>query len=132
MKFLSTGLTLFLFFFTINIIEAQSVKGVLIDETEKTPLMGATVKLNNRPDSLNNQDSSVAYTTITNKDGAFIFENVTPKLYRLSVESVGLGRFQITVSVKDSMVTDLTIIPLSKTSKILNEVVITATAAQVK
>ncbi len=132
MKFLATGLILFLFLFSINIVEAQTVKGVLTDENDKSPLVGATVKLSNRPDSLNNQDSSTAYTTVTNKDGAFIFENVTPKLYRLSVESVGLGRFQITVSVKDSMVTDLATISISKTSKILNEVVITASAPQVK
>lgn len=97
----------------------------------KTPLIGATVKLINRPDSLH-PDSSTAYSTVSNKDGAFIFEKVTPKLYRLAVESVGLGTFQMTVSVRDSSVTDIGTIPISKTAKILNEITITAEAPPVK
>ncbi|HUP11707.1 MAG TPA: hypothetical protein VM187_05835, partial [Niastella sp.] len=68
-----------------------------------------------------------------NKDGAFIFENVTPKkYYRLIVESVGLGAFQMTVYVKDSSVLDMGNIPISKTAKILNEVSIFSSAPQVK
>lgn len=119
------------FFFSINTIKAQTVKGVLIDENDRTPLTGATVKLMNRVDSLHT-DSSTAYTVVSNKDGAFIFENVTPKLYRLAIESVGLGKFQMTINVKDSTVTDLGTIPISKTAKVLNEVSIITSAPAVK
>src|SRR5688500_9073515 len=110
MKFLTSGILslLLLLSFSIN---AQTVKGILTDENEKTPLAGATVKLNNRPDSLNT-DSSTAYTTVSNKDGLFVFENVTPKkYYRLVVESVGLGAFQMTIYVRDTADSDLGIIP---------------------
>ncbi len=120
-----------LIFCLINRVKAQSVKGILIDENEKTPIIGATVKLINKPDSLRS-DSSVAYTTLTNKDGYFIFENVTPKIYRLSVSSIGLGAFQMTIKVKDSVANDLGTIPISKTAKILNEVTITSAAPPVK
>ena len=134
-KFFMKNLTLLIIFFLlfclINTLKAQTVKGILTDENEKTPLIGATVKLINRPDSLH-PDSSTAYSTVSNKDGAFIFEKVTPKLYRLAVESVGLGTFQMTVSVRDSSVTDIGTIPISKTAKILNEITITAEAPPVK
>ncbi|HEY8689015.1 MAG TPA: TonB-dependent receptor [Chitinophagaceae bacterium] len=132
MKILTPGIVSFLLFFSINITKAQTVKGILTDESDNTPIAGATVKLINRSDSLHPADSLTAYSTVSNKSGAFIFTNVMPKLYRLSVESVGLGKYQITVSVKDSMTTDLTTISISKTSKILNEVVIIASAPQVK
>lgn len=117
--------------FLINSLKAQTIKGVLIDEKDKSPLIGATVRLLNRPDSIR-KDSSIAYTTISDKNGAFIFSNVTPKLYRLGVEAVGLGAFRMTVSVKDSTVTDLATISIAKTSKILTEVSIIATAPPVK
>ena len=65
----------FLLFVTLNTTIAQSVKGILTDETDKSPIVGATVKLLNRPDSSNNQDSSTAYTTVSDKDGAFIFSS---------------------------------------------------------
>ena len=132
MKILTPGIIFFLLFFSLNTTRAQTVKGILTDESDNSPISGATVKLINRPDSLHPADSLTAYSTVSDKTGAFIFTNVTPKFYRLSVESVGLGKFQITVSVKDSMTTDLARIPISKTSKILNEVVITASAPQVK
>jgi len=118
-------------FCIIETAKSQTVKGILTDENEKTPLIGATVKLINRPDSLS-KDSSVAYTTLTNKDGAFIFENVAPKFYHLSVSSIGLGVFQMTINVKDTTVSDLGTIPISKSAKILDEVTITSAAPPVK
>ncbi len=114
-----------------SVTQAQTIKGVLIDDNDKTPFVGATVKLLNIPDSLH-PDSSTAYTTISSKTGQFIFENVTPKIYRLAVEAVGLGAFRMTVVVRDSSGKDLGTIPLSKTSKVLNEVSIVATAPPVK
>jgi hypothetical protein len=132
MNILGRGIAVFLLLFSTNAIKSQTVKGVLTDENDKSPLIGATVKLNNRPDSLNNQDSSTAYTTLTDKKGAFIFENVKPKYYRFIVSSVGLGGIQMTILVKDSVVTDLGNIAISKTTKILNEVSVIASAPQVK
>jgi uncharacterized membrane protein YgcG len=130
-KILTPGIVSCLLFFAIPTANAQTVKGILVDESDNSHIAGATVKLINWSDSLH-KDSSTAYTTISNKNGVFIFTKVIPKLYHLSVESVGLGKYQVAVSVKDSMVTDLASISISKTSKILNEVVITANAPQVK
>lgn len=132
MKLLAAGLVSFLLLFFTTPIKSQSVKGILLDENDQTPLAGATVKLNNRFDSSNNQDSSTAYTTLTNKDGAFIFMSVSPKIYRLSVSSVGLGAFQMTINVKDTAVFDLGTIHISKTAKILNEVSVITSAAPVR
>jgi hypothetical protein len=130
MKFVIT--TFVFFFFSVHLLKAQTVKGILTDETEKSPLAGATVKLYNRPDSIHT-DSSLVSTTISNKDGAFTFQNITPKkYYRLAVESVGLGNFQMTVYVKDSTMNDVGSIPISKTSKILSEVTIISNAPPVK
>ncbi len=116
----------FLLFSLANLVKAQTVKGILTDENDKTPLNGATIKLINKP------DSSITYTTVTNKTGTFIFEKVIPGYYRLSISSVGLGAFQMMITVKDSMVTDLGNIPISKSTKILNEISIIGTAPQVK
>ncbi len=129
MKILTQGIIFFLF--SINTIQAQTVKGILRDESDKTPLSGATINLVNKPDSLH-ADSSVAYTTITDKNGAFIFENVVPKIYFLSFSSVGYGQYRMTVSVKDSTTTNLTIIPVSKTAKTLNEITILSAPPAVK
>lgn len=130
MKILTAGILSFLLVFSLS-TAAQTIKGILINENEKTSIVGATIKLINIPDSLH-QDSTTAYSTVSNKDGAFIFKSVIPKLYHLAIESIGVRLFQITVSVKDSMVTDLATIQISKTTKILNEVVITASAPPVK
>lgn len=130
MKFSFTAVLLF--FFLVHSTKAQTVKGILTDDTEKTPLSGATVKLYNRPDSTHS-DSSLVATTISNKDGAFLFQNISPKkFYKLAVESIGLGNFQMTVYVKDSLMNDVGSIPISKTNKILNEITIISSAPPVK
>ncbi len=131
MKNLTLPVVFIILFSLFNTIKAQTLKGILTDENDKTPLAGATVKLINRPDSVNT-DSSTAYTTISNKEGVFIFENVKPKFYRLTVSSIGLGAFQMTINVKDSVISDLGTISISKTSKILDEVSVTTTAPPVK
>ncbi len=131
MKNLTLSVVFIILFSLFNTIKAQTLKGILTDENDKTPLAGATVKLINRPDSVNT-DSSTAYTTISNKEGVFIFENVKPKFYRLTVSSIGLGAFQMTINVKDSVISDLGTISVSKTSKILDEVSVTTTAPPVK
>ena len=132
MKNLTAGITIFLFFF-INTVKAQTIKGVLSDENDKSPLSGSTVRLVNRPDSLHPADSAVAYSTVSDKNGAFIFGNVTPRLYRLSISSSGYGILQMTISVssKDS-VKDLGNIAISKTDKILSDISIVVQVPPVK
>lgn len=123
----------FLMFSLFNTLKAQTVKGVLIDESDKTPLSGASIKLSNRPDSLHPADSLSIQTILTNKNGAFAFNNIAPKkYYRLSVSSIGIEGFQLTIYVKDTTVNDFGIIPISKTSKILSDIVIIANAPPVK
>ena len=112
-------------------LKSQTIKGILLYENDKSPLIGATVKLMNRPDSVK-RDSSIAYTTVSDKNGAFIFLNILPKIYRLSVEAVGLGAYKQTIAVKNNVDIDLGTISISKTTKILNEISIIASAPPVK
>ncbi|HEV8079338.1 MAG TPA: outer membrane beta-barrel protein, partial [Chitinophagaceae bacterium] len=129
-----TLLILFFLIFSLpDSLKAQTVKGVIIDENDKTPLSGATIKLSNRPDSLHPADSLSIQTIVTTKTGAFAFNNIAPKkYYRLSVSSIGIKGFQLTIYVKDTAVNDFGIIPISKTSKILTDIVIIASAPPVK
>ena len=76
------GITLGILFLTIlgfNSLKAQTITGTLKDEDDNSPLNGATVNLLNVP------DSSIAYTVVSNRSGIFVFENVAPKAYVLSI-----------------------------------------------
>lgn len=105
-------------------LSAQKVKGILHDEDDKTPLRGATV-------NLVNSDSSIAYTVVADKTGSFLFENVSPKKYLLSISSVGYATINMPVSVKDSLV-ELAEILVPKAAKVLKSVTVTTTAPPVK
>ena len=51
----------------ISTVKAQSLKGIIIDKTDNTPLPGATVTLNRTIDSV------AAFTAVTDKSGTFFF-----------------------------------------------------------
>ncbi|MEP6616950.1 MAG: carboxypeptidase-like regulatory domain-containing protein, partial [Ginsengibacter sp.] len=109
----------------LHTLKAQTVKGILQDEEDKTPLNGATIKL------LNIADSSIAYTTVSGKSGDFIFENVLPKSYVLSVTSIGYASIKMPLTVKDSTL-DLAGISVPKSTKVLNSVSVTGTPPPVR
>ncbi len=110
---------------SVSIANAQIIKGVITDETDKTPLSGATLKLLNLP------DSSAAYTTLTGKSGEFTFQGVKAGRYVLSISSIGYGNSLYPFTAKDSTI-DLGTVVVSKNAKTLTEVTITTTAPPVK
>jgi hypothetical protein len=70
------------FFFSslFIVINAQTLKGVLYDESEKLPVNGATVKI---ADTAN-----AALTVITDKLGTFSFKNLAAGSYKISISSL--------------------------------------------
>ena len=116
---------LFLTILNINTLKAQTIKGSLKDEDDNTPLSGATVNLLNLP------DSSVAYTVVSNKSGGFIFENIAPKSYILSVSSIGYADIKIPLTLKDTSL-ELSALLVPKESKVLKSVTVVTTAPPVK
>ena len=83
---------LFLFFgcITVSISQTICIKGQLTDATTKEYITGAQVILN---DGL--------YQTITNATGQYIFENVKPELYVLTIQFIGYETFTVTVDASD-------------------------------
>src|SRR6476469_5160822 len=116
---------LFLTILNINTLKAQTIKGSLKDEDDNTPLSGATVNLLNLP------DYSVAYTVVSNKSGGFIFENIAPKSYILSVSSIGYADIKIPLTLKDTSL-ELSTLLVPKESKVLKSVNVVTTAPPVK
>ena len=83
---------LFLFFgcITVSISQTICIKGQLTDAATKEYITGAQVILN---DGL--------YQTITNATGQYVFENVKPELYVLTIQFIGYETFTVTVDASD-------------------------------
>jgi hypothetical protein len=109
----------------VNVAVSQTVKGVLIDEADKTPLSGATVKLLKLP------DSTSAYSTVTNKRGAFQFENVSAGSFVITVSSIGYENFKMPVNSNDSIM-NIGTVSITKQAKVLTSVNVISNAPPVK
>ena len=109
-------LTVLYFAFSIVASQAQTLKGTISDETDKTPLVGATIKLANT--GIN------SLSVVSDKKGGFIFQNIASGNYTLSISSIGYEPYQKTVTVSDNITNDLGAITLLKTAKVLNTVTI--------
>lgn len=83
------------------IVEVQAqekgvvVGGLLVDATDKSPLIGATVQL------INIKDSTKSKYTVTNYQGAFLIENVQRAFYRVNVRSLGYKPYTKIVRIGD-------------------------------
>jgi hypothetical protein len=75
-------------------IQASPVQGVVVVKGTNQPLSDATVAL--RPDQ---ENGAVLKTITTEDDGRFVFDNVAPGRYRLTVSRRGYTRPPITVTV---------------------------------
>src|SRR2546428_8574185 len=113
-----------LFFISFQIANSQIIKGKLTDEL-KAPLSGATLKLLNLP------DSAPAYSTISDKSGSFMFQNVKAGHYVLSITSIGYGISFFPLIARDSTI-DLGAVAISRTAKTLTAVNITVSAHPAK
>src|SRR5215203_5577976 len=75
-----------------------AVSGKITDQQNK-PMSAATVSL------LKGKDSSVVKFTVTDKGGAYQFENILPGQYLVSITAVGHGkRFSKKIEVADQAI----------------------------
>lgn len=101
--------------------KGQSVKGVIMDPIENIKLTEVTVQLQNASDS-NNRVS-----TLSDKTGNFIFNNIVPGSYVLKATAVGFETLQQPVTVTDSIPdVDLGTVYLPKKTVTLEGVVVVA------
>jgi uncharacterized membrane protein YgcG len=102
-------------------IQAQSVKGKLVDGTDATPLAGATVELRQVKDSTQKQNA------VTNSKGEFQFQNVSKDSFSLHVSFTGYERFKQFIVVTDSIPdVDLGQLYIPKATKELGGVTVVA------
>jgi len=110
-----------IFILTTTIIQAQSVKGKLLDLIDNTPLSGATVKLTRV------SDTTEKFSALSDSKGVFEFNNIPRDSFMLLVSSIGYENFKQFVSVTDSIPdVDLGALSVPKQSKQLGEVTVTA------
>jgi uncharacterized membrane protein YgcG len=105
-------------------VKAQSVRGVVVDKADNTPLPGATVNLHRQLDS-------TVSTTITNKNGVFVFENINSGNYTLKISSVGYEVLENPVVLSDSSI-DVGRLSIAKVAKVLTPVTINSSAPPVR
>jgi hypothetical protein len=118
-------LWLLLYTLACGVVDAQSLKGVITDKNDKTPLQGATVNLNRAV------DSSTVFSTLTNKNGAFVFEKIDTGNYLLVISSVGYDILQTPVTISDT-INDIGNLTIAKAAKVLTAVTINTTAPPVR
>jgi len=98
-------------------INAQSLKGRLLDLTTNRPLQRATVNLTNL------KDSTQKFNTISDSSGGFEFRNLYPDSFVLGISFVGYDDFKQIVAIKNNVV-DLGALFIPTSIKQLGEVVI--------
>ena len=111
-------ITLILLSGTVN---AQSIKGKLLDLTDNKPLSGATITLAKL------KDSTQFVTTISKTNGEFEFKDVAADSFFLKISSIGYEEFRQIVALKDSTV-DLGDLSIPKSVKQLGEVTVVTKA----
>ena len=80
-----------LFFFTLLFypIFASNISGIIIDESNNNPLVGANVFLSNL-----NEGSA------TNNNGEFLITDISPGIYELEVSAIGYKNYSKSITVK--------------------------------
>ncbi|HEX7845849.1 MAG TPA: outer membrane beta-barrel protein [Chitinophagaceae bacterium] len=107
-----------------GVIQAQSVKGKLVDGTDAKPLSGATVELKLV------KDSTQKRSVVTDSKGAFQFNGVSKDSFLLQVSSIGYENFKQFIAINDSILDlDLGELYVPKSSKELIGVTVTAKPA---
>jgi ferric enterobactin receptor len=98
---------------------AGSITGKLIDSTTKEPAGFATISLKTEKDSL-------VKTTISRADGNFKFENAKLTAYHLVILSTGYAKKSVNINLTNTAELNLGTLPLTRQTKSLKEVQITA------
>src|SRR5260370_1465704 len=100
-------------------LNAQSVKGRLLDLIDNKPLPGATLSLTSL------KDSSQKFNAISDNKGNFEFKNLYAGSFTLNVSFIGYPDFKQIIAVKDS-IADLGTLFIPKSVKQLGEVTVIA------
>ena len=88
-KIISICIFLLCFFITQNALAQNRITGQIAD-TKKQPVTGAIVLLKQVSDSL------LTKSGVTDENGRFSLENVTPSIYFLTVSMVGYDNERVT------------------------------------
>ncbi len=104
-----------------GIIQAQSVKGKLLDLVDNKPLAGATLELKSVKDSTNR------FAAVSDSKGEFQFTNISKDSFLLQVSYIGYENYKQFVAVNDSIPdVDLRSLFIPKTTKEIGGVTVTA------
>jgi Outer membrane protein beta-barrel family/Carboxypeptidase regulatory-like domain len=125
-KFMNRFLSFLFFTFAfVSLSNAQSVTGTLKDAADNTPVSNATIKLSTA------NSASPAVTSVSSSNGTFLFNEVVPGNYTLTVTSIGYQTISRTIDVKtgNNSVGSLVI---SKAAKTLQTVVISGAPPAIK
>lgn len=106
--------------------QSLSIKGVLYDRQDKIPLQAATLKLVLKTDTL------VKFNAVSDRAGAFEFNDLSPLVYVLTISSVGYETTRQDISLTDSASKVLDTIPMLRQGKVLADVTVIAAAPPVK
>lgn len=118
MKYIFMWMGLVMGFGFSAVAQSKQVRGKLIDQKEKTPISGATIKLTSP------MDSSLSLQTISNAQGGFQLEGNFPDSIQLQVSSVGYEKR----SLQKNLTAGLNIISISlnRVGKQLQDVTVVA------
>jgi len=99
-----------------------SLKGKVGDKTDKSAIVGATVKL------VSLRDSSQVKLVVTDKNGNFVFNKLNASGYRLFISFTGYEKVEQRVNLQASNITPLSF-SLAKVATDLSDVTVVAKAA---
>lgn len=119
------GIIGFILFFSINLIQAADILGVVKD-SEDLPLPGASVTLKALPDSV-----LVSYTT-ADENGDFNLKNIKVGKYEVSLSFTGMNKFTKPLDIDEKIETlNLGVIKLSENAILLDEAIVKGVRAAV-
>lgn len=108
-------------------LSAGELKGTLVDSSDKSPLISATVRL------LAQRDSSIVKGVMSDADGKFRIVGIGKGQYVLEASYVGYRTFRKTVSVASQQaVVDLGTISVEENTVVLREAEVVGVRAEVK
>ncbi|MBK7307872.1 MAG: outer membrane beta-barrel protein [Chitinophagaceae bacterium] len=117
---------LLLLFFSLGAVIAKSqnisLKGKVADKTDKSEIVGATIKL------VSVRDSAQVKLVVTDKNGNFVFNNLNASGYRLYITFSGYEKIEQRVNLQASNITPLSF-SIAKVATELGDVTVVAKAA---
>ena len=119
-------LVMLVLIFSLGTVIAKSqdiaLKGKVADKSDKSAIVGATVKL------ISLRDSSKIKQVVTDKSGNFVFNNLNASGYRLFISFTGYEKVEQRVNLQASNITPLSF-SLAKMATDLSDVTVIAKAA---